>query len=206
MTHASDTKRVAIIIDDGPHPENAPAFLKLFEKEGIKASFAHVGATVSEFPDTTQSMIKAGHEIVNHSYSHAHPNPLSDEELEKEIVGGQNAFIESVGYTPKWYWPPFLEIDARMTPLFEKANIVRFEPIRLVSSEDWNQETTAEAIYEKATTGVEDRTVILFHEWRTETVQQMPAILAELKRQGCVFHTFSELDALEKQTRGPRNR
>ena len=46
-----------------------------------------------------------------------------------------------------------------------------------------------------ATTGVTDGCVILFHEWRAETAEQLPAILAELKRQGCVFLTFSQLVA-----------
>jgi peptidoglycan/xylan/chitin deacetylase (PgdA/CDA1 family) len=35
-------------------------------------------------------------------------------------------------------------------------------------------------------------TVILFHEWRRETLQQLPRILAELRREGCTFLTFSE--------------
>ena len=57
----------------------------------------------------------------------------------------------------------------------------------------WNPAVTAEQIYTNAVTGVEDGSLIIFHEWRPETLAQMPAILAELKRQGCVFVTVSEL-------------
>jgi len=37
--------------------------------------------------------------------------------------------------------------------------------------------------------------VILFHEWRPETATQMKAVIKELKRQGCVFLTFSQMAA-----------
>lgn len=40
--------------------------------------------------------------------------------------------------------------------------------------------------------GVLDGTVILLQEWRRETLQQLPRILAELRREGCTFLTFSE--------------
>ena len=39
--------------------------------------------------------------------------------------------------------------------------------------------------------GVRDGSVILFHEWRTETREQLPVILAELRRQEFGFVTFT---------------
>lgn len=195
---AKAVKNVALVFDDGPHPENAARFIELFEREGVQVSFAQVGRVVAEFPETTRAQIAAGHEIINHSYSHAHPKPLSDAALEREIVGGQQAIVSSVDYSPVWYWPPYLERDPRMPSLFGKAGIALYEPANLVSSDDWNQAVSGEDIYTRATAGVTDQTVILFHEWRQETLEQMPAIIAELKRQGCSFHTFSELAALKE--------
>jgi peptidoglycan/xylan/chitin deacetylase (PgdA/CDA1 family) len=68
-------------------------------------------------------------------------------------------------------------------------------PHRLVDPKDWDRQTTAEQIRERSIQGVEDGTVLLFHEWRQETVDQIPAIIAALREQGCVFLTFSELEA-----------
>jgi peptidoglycan/xylan/chitin deacetylase (PgdA/CDA1 family) len=51
----------------------------------------------------------------------------------------------------------------------------------------------AAEILHRATTDIHDGTVILFHEWRAETRGQLPSILAELRRQHCVFLTFSGL-------------
>jgi peptidoglycan/xylan/chitin deacetylase (PgdA/CDA1 family) len=67
---------------------------------------------------------------------------------------------------------------------------------------DYDRSVPAAEILRRATTDVRDGTVILFHEWRTETREQLPAILAELRRQHCVFLTFSELDAALNRTAG----
>jgi peptidoglycan/xylan/chitin deacetylase (PgdA/CDA1 family) len=75
----------------------------------------------------------------------------------------------------------------------KRAHIEVYSLKQVVVSQDYDRSVGAEDIKRKATTGVKDGSVILFHEWRDETLQQLPAILAELRRQGCVFLTFSEL-------------
>jgi peptidoglycan/xylan/chitin deacetylase (PgdA/CDA1 family) len=59
----------------------------------------------------------------------------------------------------------------------------------------------AEDIRCRATTDVKDGSVILFHEWPDETLAQLPAILKELRRQSCVFETFSELAEYNRAAR-----
>ena len=63
---------------------------------------------------------------------------------------------------------------------------------------------TAVSSPQVARDAVPDGSVILFHEWRKETCDQMPAILAELRRQGCVFLTFSDLAAHVRSTTPPK--
>lgn len=189
-------KNVAIVLDDGPSPEHTEAFLEIFAEQNIRVSFALIGENVAKHPHLAKAISDAGHEIVNHSYSHAHPEPLSDAALEQEIVGGQTAIVAGAESTPKWYWPPYGEFDDRMESLFEKAKITAYAPRGFVSSDDWNQEVDADEIYSRATKEITDGCVIVFHEWRAETLQQMPSILAELKRQNCQFFTFSELASI----------
>ena len=86
-----------------------------------------------------------------------------------------------------------IETDDRVKAMVTKAKIEIYTPHHLVVSEDYNTAVGADEIRSKATSNVKDGTVILFHEWRKETLEQMPAILKELRRQGCVFDTFSEL-------------
>jgi len=184
---------VALVFDDGPAPSQSPAFLELFKERGLRVTFSFVGKTALEHPETARAVAAAGHEIVNHSFAHLHPRTLDDAALAHEIIGGQKAVAEAAGVQPHWYWPPFLERDPRQDALFAKAGIEPYVPHHLVSSNDWNAATSAEQIARNATIPVTDGTVILFHEWREDTLAQLPGILDQLKKRGAVFMTFSEL-------------
>ena len=107
----------------------------------------------------------------------------------------RNLLTDVTGNTPKWYWPPFLEVDDRIRAAAAKTNLEVYSTKQVVVSQDYDRSVSAAEIKRKATTNVKDGSVILFHEWRDETYEQLPAILAELRRQGCTFLTFTELAA-----------
>ena len=185
---------VALIFDDGPTPEQAQKFLTLFAAERVHVTFGSEAQYIAAHADIAKAVIAGGHEIANHSYTHQHPKELDDATLEHEIVGAQKTIAGIVGAgVPVWYWPPFLESDDRVRAMAAKANLKVYVPKHLVVSADYDLKVSADELRKRATTGVVDGTVILFHEWRKETFEQMPAILAELRRQGCEFMTFSQL-------------
>lgn len=186
---------VALVFDDGPFPEHAPKLLALFAKERIHVTFSLVASNVEAHPDTAKAIAAGGQEIANHSYGHLHPKDCDDAMLEHEIVAAQKVIATTTGFTPKWYWPPFLESDDRVRATAAKVNLEVYSTRQVVVSMDYDRSVGAEEIKRRATTSVRDGSVILFHEWRDETLEQLPAILAELRRQGCVFLTFSELAA-----------
>ena len=200
----TNTIHVALVFDDGPFPEHAPKLLELFAKEKIHVTFSLVASNVQANAHTAKTIVAGGHEIANHSYAHRHAKDLDAAALESEIVGAQKIIAELTGFKPKWYWPPFLEADDRVRAMAAKAGIEVYSLKQVVVSEDYNRSVGAEEIKRKATTKVKDGSVILFHEWRDETYEQMPAILAELRRQGCVFLTFSELAAHARSTTLPK--
>jgi peptidoglycan/xylan/chitin deacetylase (PgdA/CDA1 family) len=185
---------VALIFDDGPTSDQAPKFLSLFAAEGLHVTFGSEAQYIVAHPETAKAVVAGGHEIANHSFTHLHPKELNDATLEHEIVGAQKTIKEIVrAGVPVWYWPPFLESDDRVRAMAAKANLKVYVPKHLVVSGDYDLSVSADELRKRATTGVEDGSVILFHEWRKETLEQMPAILAELRRQGCEFMTFSQL-------------
>ena len=190
---SSEPKRVALVFDDGPFPNHAPILLELLAREQIRATFSFVASNVHRFESTAKAVIASGHEVANHSCTHCHPNGLTDSELENEIVGGQKLITETTGYVPKWYWPPFLETDRRMPALAIKAGIEVYSLKSVIDTKDYDRSVSGRGIRRYATRNVADGSVIVFHEWREETREQLPAILAELRRQNCVFLTFSEL-------------
>ena len=191
-------KRVALVFDDGPRPADAEPLLALLAKEKVAATFSLVGVRVKENPATAKAILAAGCEIANHSQTHAHPRDLDDQALDREIADAQQGIIAATGFAPKWYWPPFIEIDDRLRQAASRAGLIVYEPKLIVASKDYDTSVGAAEIFRLATTGVQDGAVILFHEWRKETLAQLPAILAELRRQNCTFLTFSELHAASR--------
>ena len=192
---ASPVKRVALVFDDGPAVNSTGPLLALLALEKVPATFALVGDRVRENPLGAKAIAAAGHEVVNHSQTHAQPDALSAAALEREIGDAQAKLTEVLGVAPRWYWPPYLKVDDRVRAAATRAGLAIYEPRHLVVSKDYDHAVPAAEIRQRATTDVRDGTVIMFHEWRMETREQLPAILAELRRQQCEFYTFSGLAA-----------
>lgn len=189
------TKKVAMIFDDGPKADMAPAYLEVFKAKGVHATFGAVVDNVQADAALARRILAEGHELANHSFSHKHPASLSDAELEHEIIVAQQTMTKVTGVTAKWYWPPFLEQDDRVRAFVAKAGLKIYNPRHLVVSKDYDTSVSAEELHKRAVTDVTDGTVILFHEWRKETLRELPAIIDELRAEGCEFVTFSQLDA-----------
>ena len=71
--------------------------LDLLEKLSLKATFACVGRWAAKYPEPHRALVKAGHEVVNHTLSHPdneeldpdrHFHLLGPRELRKEVVEG----------------------------------------------------------------------------------------------------------------------
>jgi peptidoglycan/xylan/chitin deacetylase (PgdA/CDA1 family) len=191
----SARKRVALVIDDGPIPEHNAAFLALFAREHIHVTFSHMGKNVLAHPELARAVLAAGHEIINHSYTHPHLKGLSDADIQREVADTQTAIKQATGYTPKWFWAPFLEYDDRIATVVRRGGLEHFPYTKyhFIGSLDWEPQTTGEKFRQLTTTGIVDGTVILMHEWPAVTLENLPAVITELKKQGVQFVTFSEL-------------
>ena len=189
-------KRVAVVIDDGPVPAHNAQLLALLAREHVRVTFSHVGQMVVAHPELAKAAADAGHEIANHSYTHPHLKALTDAAIEKEVADTQQAIKQATGRTTQWFWSPFLEHDDRVDAAVRRAAGLEHFPFtkyHFIGSLDWEATTTAEKFRELTTTGIVDGTVILMHEWPKVTLATLPGVIAELKRQGVEFVTFSEL-------------
>jgi peptidoglycan/xylan/chitin deacetylase (PgdA/CDA1 family) len=187
-------KRVALVIDDGPDPKQNAALLELLAREHVRVTFSHIGQNVVANPALAKAA--AGHEIVNHTYTHPHLKQKTDAEIEKEVADTQAAIKAAIGRTPAWFWSPFLEHDARVDAAVRRASGLEhfpFNQYHFIGSLDWEATTTGEKFRQLTTTGIVDGTVILMHEWPAVTLANLPAVITELKKQGVEFVTFSEL-------------
>ena len=104
--------KIALTFDDGPHPRYTPLILDILDEYDIKATFFVVGVNADNYSDTMESVIKRGHEIGNHTYSHPHVSCLDSYTLKNEVEKCESAIYGLTDYKTKLFRPPEGMIDA----------------------------------------------------------------------------------------------
>lgn len=66
----TDEKKLWLTFDDGPCLKTTPLILSILNDLEIKATFFLVGQNIEKFPELTNEIIKSGHIVGNHTYSH----------------------------------------------------------------------------------------------------------------------------------------
>jgi len=179
-------KLIALTFDDGPSPATVD-LLDLLDKYQIKATFFLVGSNVNYYSDAVSYIFAAGHEIANHSYSHADFSKLTAGEAMAEIATTQELIYRIIGSYPKFFRFPY---GSYRTSVLNEINL----PIIgwNCDSEDWRYRNgmivTANVI-----SGLSDRTVVLFHDFKNYHKKALTTVIETLIAKGYRFVTVSEM-------------
>ncbi|MFZ5638708.1 MAG: polysaccharide deacetylase family protein [Pseudomonadota bacterium] len=74
-----------LTFDDGPHPEHTPALLDLLAEHRARATFFLIGEQAELHPRTVERILREGHTLGNHSWSHPRFERLALAEQREEI-------------------------------------------------------------------------------------------------------------------------
>ncbi|KAI8874768.1 carbohydrate esterase family 4 protein [Backusella circina FSU 941] len=121
----------ALTYDDGPS-EFSPALYDYLDQQNVKVTFFMVGGQVVKFPDHTLRAYKAGHELAMHTWSHNYMTTLTNEQIVAELKWNELAIKEVTGVAPKYFRPPYGDIDNRVRDV---AAALGFIPVI------WNYDT-----------------------------------------------------------------
>jgi peptidoglycan/xylan/chitin deacetylase (PgdA/CDA1 family) len=107
MYHGDRTRpSLALTFDDGPS-ESTPALLELLAEYHIKATFFMCGANVRRLNAIAREVAAAGHEIGNHSDSHAPMYFKSPEFIFREVALAQETIAKVTRVTPRFFRAPY---------------------------------------------------------------------------------------------------
>ncbi|HYN23388.1 MAG TPA: polysaccharide deacetylase family protein [Thermoanaerobaculia bacterium] len=104
---AAGRGEVGLTFDDGPDPEVTPKVLDLLDGSGARATFFCIGRRVEAHPDLAAEIVRRGHHIGNHTWSHPHafscylPAPQR-----REVVRAQEAIERATGRLPTLFRAP----------------------------------------------------------------------------------------------------
>lgn len=86
ITRVPTTKKwVALTFDDGPTLRYLPQILRSLREHQARATFFVVGQAAKQHPRSMRQIVQAGHELGNHSYTHARMLFQSQAWLHREI-------------------------------------------------------------------------------------------------------------------------
>ncbi|MDB4617387.1 polysaccharide deacetylase family protein [Verrucomicrobiales bacterium] len=192
----TDQKVIAITFDDGPHPKNTPRLLKMLKDRNIKATFYVVGDMVSSYPDVLKQTAEAGHEIGNHTVTHATLSRLSTSGLRKELADAHRQIVEITGIAPRTMRPPGGAIKSSQREyMMEEFGYPTI--LWSVDPEDWKKPGVS-LVASRLVKGAAPGGILLVHDLHSSTVDAMPSALDQLLAQGYRFVTLTELIAMDE--------
>jgi len=104
----SGSKSVALSFDDGPNGDRSMEILKLLSEHDCPSSFFLTGSRVEVQTDLVKEMLKRGHLIGNHSYSHSNFFPLFRSSRIRKELEDTNRILKDAGVgTVRFFRPPF---------------------------------------------------------------------------------------------------
>lgn len=98
--------QVYLTFDDGPDPRWTPYLLDLLALAGARATFFVVGRQACRHAGLLRRMVREGHAVGNHTWSHRHPMLLTGRTARREVRGGQAAIEDALGAWSLFYRPP----------------------------------------------------------------------------------------------------
>lgn len=187
---ATNEKKIAITFDAAWSAEDTDELIRILKKHNAKATIFALGDWVDKNPEAIKKFHKNGHEIANHSDTHAAFSKLSREEIKKEILDCNKKIEAITGASPKLVRAPSGDYDNKSIEVAESLDMKMIQWD--CDSLDWKL-LSVEEMYSRITNKAQNGSIILFHNGVENTPEALDKILAKLEKDGYEFVTVSEL-------------
>jgi peptidoglycan/xylan/chitin deacetylase (PgdA/CDA1 family) len=181
--------RVGITFDDGPDPMT-PRYLDVLDACGVPATFFVVGEFAEKRHDLVLEMVRRGHEVCGHGYTHTPFPDLTPFRLEDELK--RTADVLPAARTPRpLVRPPRGAFTMKSLALTVAAGFTT--ALWSLDSDDCRSKDPAELEARMAPGNMRDGEIVLLHENQDWTLRVLPNVVKRLKDAGFEFATMSDL-------------
>jgi peptidoglycan/xylan/chitin deacetylase (PgdA/CDA1 family) len=132
-------------------------------------------------------------EIAAHSYYHPHLMEKPDDRILREMKRTQAIIKKTTGKTPKYFRPPYGEVDERVAALASKAGLMTIQYD--IASGDPDPNLSPQRIIRSVLRDARNGSIIVFHMNKkgVHTAEVLPAIIEGLRKKGFVLVTVGEM-------------
>jgi cellulose synthase/poly-beta-1,6-N-acetylglucosamine synthase-like glycosyltransferase/peptidoglycan/xylan/chitin deacetylase (PgdA/CDA1 family)/spore germination protein YaaH len=216
--------QIALTFDDGPDPQWTPQILDILKRYKVPATFFMVGENGLTERRLLERMVREGHEVGSHTYTHPNLAGASATDTDIELNANQRLFQAFTGRSLRLFRAPYFG-DAEPTTADELGPVLRAQQRGYVSvglhvdAEDW-QRPGVQTIIDNVVTGVAkggercasgddsqcSHNIVLLHDAggdRQQTVEALPVIIEKLRAMGYTFVPVSTLAGLTRDQAMP---
>jgi peptidoglycan-N-acetylglucosamine deacetylase len=132
-------------------------------------------------------------EIANHTYYHPHLLEKPDDRIVREFKNSQAEIRKVTGKKPRYFRPPFGEVDEHVAELAKKAGLVTIQYD--IASGDPDPDLSPKRIVRVLLRDAQGGSIIVFHMNRNgvHTAEFLPKIIEGLRKKGFTLVTVGEL-------------
>jgi peptidoglycan-N-acetylglucosamine deacetylase len=192
------TKQLALTYDDGPNDPHSLRLLEVLAQHDVHATFFLIGRYVEQRPDIAREIVKAGHVVGNHTFTHPLLTFKSASEIRQELFDCRSALQDAIGPHSNLFRPPF---GGRRPAVLRLARGLGLEPVMWnVTGFDWNAPPSAQ-IEQTVAKQIRGGDVILLHDGghkqmgadRSQTVAATDDLIAKYKSEAYEFVTIPQM-------------
>ena len=191
-----EARRLALTFDDGPSPYTR-AILPLLHRYHARATFFVLGSHTAQYPGIIRALVRDGHEVENHSFSHIR-FPQADRSTWRQELERTEAELALLGAPDHdLIRPPYSDYNQGF--LTYLGHLHERLVLWSVDSRDWSGISDVD-IAANVLKGVHNGAIVIFHDGdehgradRTNTVAALKIILPALRARGYEMVTVSEL-------------
>ena len=198
VSGARGSKQIALTYDDGPNDPHTLRLMEVLARHDVQATFFLIGRYVQQRPDIVQHLVKAGHVLGNHTFTHPHLIVASAVETRNQLEACQRAVQEATGEAPQLFRPPF---GGRRPETLRIVRALGMEPVMWnVTSWDWKM-PPAEKIVRTCVRQMRGGDILLMHDGshiamgadRSQTVLATERLIERYQQEGYEFVTVPEM-------------
>ena len=175
---------VALTFDDGPDARSTPALLDLLRESRVAATFFCVGERVAAHRELAARIVREGHRLENHSYTHSNTtNFFTVGKLKNELTRAQTVIQEATGVAPQLFRPPMGLSNPRV---FRAAHALGLKVVGWTVRSFDTRIASPERIVQRILRQLEPGAIILLHDGNIPAerlVLTVQSLLAKLREQ-----------------------
>lgn len=188
---ATSRRALTLTFDDGPDPTHTPQKLSMLSGAGAQATFFCLGKLIDPRPDLVGSIVAAGCEVGNHSYSHPYLTGLGYGGAYGEIDRARQSILRAGGGFALYFRPPYGDFNSTVLGAAQDAGYL-YNVLWNVDPRDWER-PSADAIIARVVGAAAPGSIVIMHDWVPETVWALPSIVSQLRADGYELVTLSAL-------------